>query len=68
MDQISASGLYDENDHYNEHILYVVVCSGLTSLSTFFSHITTVSGCDRELIAHFYCAAVTEVSCPRHLT
>ena len=26
---------------------------GLTSLSTFFSHITTVSGCGRELNAHF---------------
>ena len=26
---------------------------GLTSLSTFFSHIATVSGCDRELNAHF---------------
>ena len=26
---------------------------GLTSLSTFFSHIATVSGCSRELNAHF---------------
>ena len=26
---------------------------GLTSLSTFFSHIATVSGCGRELNAHF---------------
>ena len=34
----------------------VVVCLGLTSLSTIFSHITTVSGCDRELNAHFYSA------------
>ena len=25
----------------------------LTSLSTFFSHIATVSGCSRELNAHF---------------
>ena len=33
-------------------VIVVVVCSGLTSLSTFFSHITTVSGCDRELNAH----------------
>ena len=26
---------------------------GLTSLSTFFSHIATLSGCGRELNAHF---------------
>ena len=31
----------------------VVVCSGLTSLSAFFSHVTTVSGYDRELNAHY---------------
>ena len=30
---------------------FIVVRSGLTSLSTIFSHITTVSGCDRELNA-----------------
>ena len=36
----------------------VVVCTGLTSLSTSFSHhITTAPGCDRELSAHFYSAA-----------
>ena len=42
MDQTSSSGLYNENDQYNEHIPYgvVVVCSGLTSLSTFFSVIS----------------------------
>ena len=37
VDQTSASGSYDENDQYNEHIpcvVVVVVCSGLTSLST----------------------------------
>ena len=31
VDQTSASGLYDENDQYNEHIpcvVVVVVCSG----------------------------------------
>ena len=34
---------------------YVVfVCSGLTSLSTIFSHIMMMSDCDRELNAHFY--------------
>ena len=38
VDQTSVSSLYDENDQYNEHIpcVVVVVCSGLTSLSTFF--------------------------------
>ena len=36
VDQNSASGLYDENDQYNEHIPSVVVCSDLTSLSTIF--------------------------------
>ena len=37
VDQISASGLYDENGQYNERILcVVVVCSGLMSLSTIF--------------------------------
>ena len=38
VDQTSSSGLYDENEQYNEHIPYavVVVCSGLTSLSTIF--------------------------------
>ena len=38
VDQTSVSGLYDENDQYNEHIpcVVVVVCSGLTSLSTIF--------------------------------
>ena len=42
VDQTSASGLYDENYYYNEHIpcVFVVVCSCLTSLSTFFSVIS----------------------------
>ena len=36
VDQTSSSGLFDENEQYNEHIPCVVVfvCSGLTSLST----------------------------------
>ena len=37
-------------------LLHTIVCLfdlGLTSLSTFFSHIATVSGCGRELNAHF---------------
>ena len=41
--------------------LYIFVCLqhfclfdlSVTSLSTFFSHIATVSGCGRELNAHF---------------
>ena len=36
--------------------MFLCVYSGLTSLSTIFSHITTVFGCDRELNAHFYSA------------
>ena len=42
------------------------VCSGLTSLSTIFhfSHITMVSGCDRELNAHFYSAASLKYLAP----
>ena len=39
---------------------------GLTSLSTFFSHIATVSGCGRELNAHFLECCLTEISRPRH--
>ena len=37
-------------------VLHLRICLfdlGLTSLSTFFSHIATVSGCGRELNAHF---------------
>ena len=62
VDQTSVSGLYDENGQYNEH--NPVVCSCLTSVSTFFIHITTVSGCDRELNAHFYCAASLKYHAP----
>ena len=38
VDGASSSGLYNENDQYNEHIpcVVVVVCSVLTSLSTIF--------------------------------
>ena len=39
-----------------QHFSLPTVCLfdlGLTSLSTFFSHIATVSGCGRELNAHF---------------
>ena len=41
---------------FSDHCLVMFVCLfdlGLTSLSTFFSHIATVSGCGRELNAHF---------------
>ena len=34
----------------------------------FFSHITTVSGCDRELNAHFYSAASMKYHAPATLT
>ena len=34
-------------------LLKILFDLGLTSLSTFFSHIATVSGCGRELNAHF---------------
>ena len=65
MDQTSASGLYDEHDQYNEHIpSVVVVCSGLTFFKQFFSHITMVSGCDRELNAHFHCAKSLKYHAP----
>ena len=40
------------------------VYSGLTSLSTIFSHITKVSGRDRELNAHFYSAASLKYHVP----
>ena len=39
-------------------IVCLFVCSGLTSLKfNIICHITMVSGCDRELNAHFYSAA-----------
>ena len=42
----------------------VCVYLGLTSFQQFFSHITTVSGCDRELNAHFYSAASLKYHVP----
>ena len=39
------------------------VYSDLTSLQ-FFSHLTAVSGCDRELNAHFYSAASLKYHVP----
>ena len=41
---------------------------GLTSLSTSFSHIATVSGCGRELNAHFQSAASLKYHVPDTLT
>ena len=67
VDQTSASGLYDENDQYNEHIpcVVVVVCSGLTSLSTIFQ--SYHDGVWLRKCSLLLCCD-TEVSCPRHLT
>ena len=68
VNQTSASGLYDENDQYNEHIPCVVVVLLFVPVrhrfQQFFGHITTVSGCDRELNAHFSCAASLKYHAP----
>ena len=42
----------------------VCVYSGLMSLSTIFQDIMTVSGCSRELNAHFYSAATLKFHVP----
>ena len=42
----------------------VCVYSGLMSLSTIFQDIMTVSGCGRELNAHFYSAATLKYHVP----
>ena len=63
MDQTSASGLYDENDQYNEHIL-VLLLLFIRRFQQFFSLITTVSGFNRELSAHFYYAASLKYHAP----
>ena len=41
-----------------------VVCSGLRRFQQFFSHIMTVSGCDRELNAHLDSAASLKYHAP----
>ena len=67
VDQTAASGLYDENDQYNEQlpcvvvVVVVVVCSGLRSLSTIFQ-----SYHDGVWLRLLCC--VTKVSYPRHFT
>ena len=52
--------------HLKDHQPFVClfVCSGLTSHSKIFGHITTVPGCDRELNAHFYRAASLKYHAP----
>ena len=65
MDKTSASGLYDENDHYNEHIPCVVICSGLTSLSTIFQSYHNGVWLRQGAQCSFSLCCVTEVSCPR---
>ena len=48
------SGDPDQMPHSAASVcLFCLFDLGLTSLSTFFSHIATVSGCGRELNAHF---------------
>ena len=69
VDQISASGLYDENDQYYQHIpcVAVVVCSSLTSLSTivksYHDGVWLRQGAQCSLL--LFC--VTGVPYPRHL-
>ena len=53
MDETSASSLYDE-DLFGFNVAF----------NKFFSHIKTVSGCDREVSAHFYCVASLKYHAP----
>ena len=46
-------GLDAPGPHFFGQAMGCLFDLGLTSLSTFFSHIATVSGCGRELNAHF---------------
>ena len=72
VDQTSASGLYNENDQYNEHIPCVVVViavwSSLTSLSTIFQSYHDGVWLRQGAQCSLLLCCVTEVSCPRHLT
>ena len=70
VNQNSASGLYDENDQYNEHIScdVVVVCSGLTSISTNFQSYHDGVWLRQGAQCSLLLCCVTEVSSPRHLT
>ena len=71
VNQTSASGLYDENGQYNERIpcvVVVVVCSGLTSLSTIFQSYHDGVWLRQGAQCSLLLCCVTEESCPRHLT
>ena len=71
VDQTSLSSLYDENDQFTEHIrcvVVVVVCSGLTSLSTIFLSYHDSVWLRQGAQCTLLLCCVTEVSCPRHLT
>ena len=70
VDQTSASGLYDENDQYNEHIpcvVVVVVCSGLTSLSSLFQSYHDGVWLRQGAQCSLLLCCFIEVSCPIHL-
>ena len=70
VDPTSASGLYDENNQYNEHVpcVVVVVCSALMSLSIIFQSYHDGVWLRQEAQCSLLLCRVTEVSCPRHLT
>ena len=71
VDQTSASGLYDENDQYNAHIPcvgVVVVCSGLTSLSTIFQSYHDGVWLRQGARCRLLLSPITAKSCHRHLT
>ena len=69
VDQTSASGLFDENDQYNAHIpCVVIVCSGLTSLSTIFQSYHDDIWLRQGAQCSLLLCCVTEVSYSRHLT
>ena len=52
------------NDNSIFFSMLCVCVFGFKQFQQFFSHITTVSGCDRELNAHFYSAASLKYHVP----
>ena len=74
VDQTSVSGLYNENDQYDERIpsvvvvVVVVVCSGLTSLSTIFQSYHDGIWLRQGAQCSLSLCCVTEASCPSHFT
>ena len=58
---------YTSQTYHKKHFVCLFDL-GLTSLSTSFSHIETVSGCGRELNAPFYSAASLKYHAPDTLT